>query len=157
MSTYYVSEAQLGDEATEQDARRMVEILAAKGYDVEYGDCLGQDETDIANRDWEDGLDTISYQKALPELAQKFGIVAYEGVEYTLAQEAEYSNRLFPGGWGDAQEDEPYLAEFSAKAYDAQGNEVWIYWQFDTIKGREPADLGNYPWDNEHIMRIIPQ
>lgn len=63
MNTYYISEQMLGDEATEQDARRMVELLNAKGYDVEYGDAIGQDEDDIATRDWEDALDTISSEK----------------------------------------------------------------------------------------------
>lgn len=62
-NTYYISEAMLGDEATEDDARRMVEILEGKGYNVEYGDKLGQDEAAISTADWEDGLDIISLEK----------------------------------------------------------------------------------------------
>lgn len=62
--TYYISEAMLGDEATEQDARRMVELLTEKGYDVEYGNRFNRtDEDDIATRDWEDALDIISQEK----------------------------------------------------------------------------------------------
>lgn len=61
MSTYYIGEQMLGDEATEQDARRMVEILTEKGYDVEYGDRRNTEE--IADSDWEDGLDIVSSEK----------------------------------------------------------------------------------------------
>lgn len=64
MNTYYITEAHLGDEATEQDARRMVELLTAKGYDVEYGNQFNRDGEDaIASRDWEDALDVISREK----------------------------------------------------------------------------------------------
>lgn len=63
MNTYYISEQMLGDEATEQDARRMVEILSAKGYDVEYGDTIGQEEDEIATQDWEAALDEVSVEK----------------------------------------------------------------------------------------------
>jgi hypothetical protein len=63
-TTYYISEAMLGDEATERDARRMVEILTERGYDVEYGDSRrGQSEDEISAADWEAGLDIISQEK----------------------------------------------------------------------------------------------
>jgi hypothetical protein len=35
MDVYYISDEMLGDGATEDDARRMVEILTERGYDVE--------------------------------------------------------------------------------------------------------------------------
>ena len=93
----------------------------------------------------------------MQQLAQKFGKVAHEGKEYTLAQVADYSNRVFPGWWGDVQEGEEYTAEFSASAYDNDGNSYMIYWQFDSVKGQEPEDLSNYPWDDEHISLVVPQ
>lgn len=61
MNTYYISEQMLGDEATETDARRMVEILTEKGYEVEYGDRHNTEE--IADADWEEALDMISHEK----------------------------------------------------------------------------------------------
>jgi hypothetical protein len=63
MTTYRIDEQMLGDEANEQDARRMVELLSQQGYDVAYGHALSQDETLIADRDWEAALDTISREK----------------------------------------------------------------------------------------------
>lgn len=63
MNTYYISEQMLGDDATEQDARRMVELLTERGYNVEYGDALGQDEATISDSDWSDALDIISGEK----------------------------------------------------------------------------------------------
>lgn len=61
MNTYYISEQMLGDEATEQDARRMVELLSAQGYDVEYGD--RHNTAEIADADWEAALETVSAEK----------------------------------------------------------------------------------------------
>jgi hypothetical protein len=63
-TTYYISEAMLGGEATEQDARRMVELLTERGYDVEYGDSRrGQSEDEVSIVDWEAALDIISQEK----------------------------------------------------------------------------------------------
>lgn len=63
-TTYYISEAMLGDESTEQDARRMVEILTWQGYDVEYGDSRReQSEDEISAADWGAGLDIIGEEK----------------------------------------------------------------------------------------------
>lgn len=88
-------------------------------------------------------------------MAQKFGTVEYQDETYTLTQVADYSNRVFPGWFGDAQEGEAYTTEFSAKALDDDGNEYQVYWMFDTVKGEEPADNGNWPWDE--VARIVPQ
>ena len=57
---YYVNEQMLGDTATEADAQRMVELLAALGYDVEYGVTPGQDDSVIAGGDWQKCLDIIA-------------------------------------------------------------------------------------------------
>ena len=90
------------------------------------------------------------------KLAQQFGTVTHEGTEYTLAQEADFSNRQFTGSWFDAQEGDEYTAEFSAKALDAEGNGYWVYWQFETVKGNESA-IDRYPWDDAHIVRVVAQ
>jgi hypothetical protein len=57
--TYYVDEQMLGDTATEKDARKMVKLLAQRGYNVEYGSAIGQDETAIRDADWTACLDKI--------------------------------------------------------------------------------------------------
>lgn len=88
-------------------------------------------------------------------MAKKFGTIEHEGKTYTLTQVADYSNRVFPGWYGDAQEGEEYVTEFSAKALDDDGNEYWVYWMFDTVKGEEPADNGNWPWDE--VARVVAQ
>lgn len=90
------------------------------------------------------------------QLAQQFGTVTHIGTEYTLTQEADFSNRQFAGSWFDAQEGDEYTAEFSAKALDAEGNEYWVYWQFETVKGEEPA-LDGYPWSDAHITSVVAQ
>lgn len=61
--TYYIDEQMLGDEADEQDARRMVELLSELGYNVEYGHALGQDEQTIGDGDFDNCLEIISREK----------------------------------------------------------------------------------------------
>jgi hypothetical protein len=92
----------------------------------------------------------------LAELDQKYGSVTHEGQTYTLTDVATHSNRPFPGWWGDASENEPsYTDEWVCAAIDADGNEYDVYWQFDAIKGEEPEDAGNLPWDDENISRVV--
>lgn len=91
------------------------------------------------------------------ELARKFGTVTHEGTAYTLAEVATLSNRPFAGWWGDAEDGDEYTSEWVARAIDDAGDEYQVYWQFDAIKGEEPEDDGNWPWDDEHIARVVPQ
>lgn len=95
--------------------------------------------------------------KTNEELAAKYGTVTHEGKEYTLTSIADYSNRLFTGWWGDAQEGEEYTAEFSAPAIDDEGNKYRVYWQFDAVKGEEPEDNGNWPWYDDNITRVAEE
>lgn len=91
------------------------------------------------------------------DLARRFGTVDVEvkGLELTfwLTSQAELSNRVFDGWWGDAEEGEPYTAEWSCPAIDMDGNEYEIVWQFDEVKGQE-REPDAYPWDVDHITRI---
>jgi hypothetical protein len=89
--------------------------------------------------------------------ATDFGTATYNGKIYTLVNEATLSNRVFTGWWGDAEEGEPYTAEYNADAVDADGNQYMIYWQFDEIKGNEPEDESNYPFDDAHVTRVDQQ
>lgn len=96
----------------------------------------------------------MDYQK----LADKFGTVTYKGQRLALAEQATPSNRVFSGWWGDAEEnDGRYTAEYQASAVDTKGNSYMVYWQFDQIKGQEPGDESDYPFDNNHISRIDRQ
>lgn len=64
MTTYYITEEMLGDQATADDARRMVELLAERGYDVEYGNPRhGQHDDEIRQKDWNECLDILSREK----------------------------------------------------------------------------------------------
>jgi hypothetical protein len=77
-----------------------------------------------------------------------YGTIAYEGMTLTLTEQAELSDRVFPGGWDDAEEGEEYFAEYSAPAVDGQGEKYTVYWRFRQIKGEEgPED--DLPWDND--------
>jgi len=57
--TYYFSEAMLGDDATEQEARRMVEILKERGFNVAYGYAHNGDSF-VPAEDWQAALDQLS-------------------------------------------------------------------------------------------------
>jgi len=91
----------------------------------------------------------------LQALAKRFGTVVFEHVEYILTREADFSNRMFPGWYGDAEEGEEYTVEFSCDAI-ADGNEYQVYWQFSAVKGEEP-EADEYPFDEDHISRVLPQ
>lgn len=102
-------------------------------------------------------IDSVAeyWLESYPGDKPEYGTVTFDGVEYVLDSIAEYSNRVFPGWWGDADEGESYVAEFSAAAHDSEGNDYAVYWQFAEIKGQEPEDLGLYPWQD--VNRVVPQ
>lgn len=85
---------------------------------------------------------------------KEFGEVTFEGKSYALIAQADFSNRVFVGWFGDAQEGEEYTVEFAARAVDAKGDPYEVYWQFETVKGEEPGDLSDYPFDDAHITRV---
>lgn len=86
-----------------------------------------------------------------------FGTVNHNGKVITLTDQAVLSNRVFTSWWGDASEGESYTAEYHANGVDENGNDVMVYWQFDEIKGQEPEDESNYPWDDEHVSKVVLQ
>lgn len=64
VSTYYITETMLGDQATADDARRMVQLLSERGYDVAYGNPRrDQRDEEIRQEDWDDCLDILSREK----------------------------------------------------------------------------------------------
>lgn len=64
MSTYYITETMLGDQATADDARRLVALLAQRGYNVAYGNPRrDQRDDEIPQGDWDEALDILSREK----------------------------------------------------------------------------------------------
>jgi len=88
-------------------------------------------------------------------MSNDFGTVEFDNIEYTLLEDADYSNRLFYGGFNDADWGEEYIVEFCARAIGPKRKKVMVYWQFPAIKGGEPEDEGGYPWDL--VDRVDPQ
>jgi len=84
-----------------------------------------------------------------------FGTVTFDNVEYTLLEDADYSNRLFHGCYNDASLGDTYTVELSARAIGPKGGTVMIYWQFPEVKGGEPEDEGAYPWDK--VSYVVPR
>lgn len=83
--------------------------------------------------------------------------ISYQGKEYILECEAFLSNRVFPGWWGDVGEGEAYIAEYDAYATSTGGDgaRYVVSWQFDAVKGDEPEDESDYPWeDDENIVSV---
>lgn len=93
-------------------------------------------------------------EQLLSDLARQFGTVEHAGREYTLTTIADFSNRVFVGWWGDASEGEPYTVEFCADAIDTAGDAYTVYWQFDAVKGEEPA-LDGWGWSDNNIVRVV--
>ena len=78
---------------------------------------------------------------------EKFGSVEFSGKKYALMAQAEFTNRLFAGGFQDAETGEEYTTEYSAPAMGEDGYEYFVRWQFDVIKGEEPSDE-DHDWDD---------
>lgn len=81
-------------------------------------------------------------------MAEKFSKVEFRGKTYALSAQAELTNRVFPGWWGDAAEGEEYTQEWSAPAMDTDGNECVVRWQFEVVRGEETEDDSLHDWDD---------
>ena len=81
--------------------------------------------------------------------------ISYKGKEYALACDAFLSNRVFHGWWGDVEEGETYTAEYEAYAStDGDDARYVVRWHFDAVKGEEPEDESNWPWDDLNIVSV---
>ena len=80
---------------------------------------------------------------------QEFGTVKFNGIEYALTGQADFTNRLLPGGYtnySDASDGEKYDFEMSASAIDSEGNEITVYWVFENTKGEGEAELDSFDY-----------
>lgn len=93
-------------------------------------------------------------KKIYADAAAEFGEITFQGQQYALVFQAQLTNRVFDGWWGDARGGEEYVSEWSAPAIGTDGNEYVVRWQFDAVKGQEPEDDGDWPWDEIH--EVIP-
>jgi hypothetical protein len=84
-----------------------------------------------------------------------FGTIVYDGVSYTLDDQAEPTSRLIPGPWNyhDVEEGEEYQMEYAAPAHDAKGNEYRVCWLFWLTKGDEP-EPDSLDWSAKSIDRV---
>lgn len=86
--------------------------------------------------------------------AAQYGEVRYAGKRYALIEVAVLTNRVFTGWFGDAADGEEYVSEWAANAIGMDGNQYVVKWQFDLIRGEEPEDDSNLPWDDERITDV---
>ena len=87
-----------------------------------------------------------------------FGTTQFEGKEYTLISDADFTGRLLDGGYTnyhEAENGEDYDFEMSAKAKDQEGNEYMVYWIFtcDDVE----RELDSYDYDNAHRVELISE
>ena len=87
----------------------------------------------------------MNYQAA----EQKYGTVYHNGREYALTSDADYTNRLLPGGYvnlQDAQDGDRYDFEMQASAMDKNGHEFAVVWIFTGTKGDNDPELSDYDY-----------
>lgn len=76
-------------------------------------------------------------------------VIEFGGKKYAVTREAEYSNRVFPGSFNDADDDGNHIAEYRAPAIGTDGCDYWVVWQFDENKNDElSTDEYGHDWDN---------
>lgn len=70
--------------------------------------------------------------------------------------DAQPTNRVFTGWWGDAEQGEEYTSEWSDTVIGSDGERYEVIWQFTEIKGDESDDASNYPWDDINCITVNP-
>lgn len=78
----------------------------------------------------------------------------HNGRTFTLTADADFSSRVFPGGWHDAEDGEEYVSEWDAPAVDAEGEKYIVRFHFYASKGGE-LEPDYFPWDDEHIVDVF--
>lgn len=78
-----------------------------------------------------------------------------ETIELNSDDECFLTNRVFPGWWGDVSDGEEYQSEWACYAEDKDGERYKIVWMFPAVKGDEPEDGGDWPWDNDELIYKI--
>ncbi|MFW5437792.1 hypothetical protein [Paenibacillus apiarius] len=88
-------------------------------------------------------------------MTTNYGTVVFEGKEFQLTGDADFTNRVLDGrftNFHEASEGEEFEFEMSAPGVDAEGNEVTVYWIFSDIKN-EQKELDEYDYDS--INRVV--
>lgn len=77
-----------------------------------------------------------------------YGEVEFEGKEYQLTGDADFTGRQLPGDWNmnDVQDGEEYQFEMSAPAVGEDGKRYRVYWIFWVAKG-EDWELDSLDYD----------
>lgn len=85
-----------------------------------------------------------------------YGEVEFEGREYQLTGEADFTNRCLPGNWNlnDVQDGEEYQFEMAAPAVDDQGKECKVIWIFWKVKGEE-FELDSLEYDKVYSVEEV--
>ncbi|WP_124705059.1 hypothetical protein [Sulfuriferula multivorans] len=86
--------------------------------------------------------------------------LTYNGINLTLTSDADYSNRLLPGGYvnyHEASAGEAYDFEMQATATDEAGNSYLVYWIYEGVKGDDDRPLDWYDYSSDEIDRIEVQ
>jgi hypothetical protein len=75
--------------------------------------------------------------------------------ELTVDGACSLTNEEFPGWWGSVRDGEKYLSEWGAYAKDEDGEHYMIIWRFPVIKGQEPENDDEWPWDNQEFIHTV--
>jgi hypothetical protein len=86
-----------------------------------------------------------------------YGEVEFEGREYRLTSEADFTSRLLPGPWNlkDVEDGEEYQFEMSADAIDDQGKGCKVIWIFWKVKGEDGWELDSLDYDKVQCVREV--
>lgn len=112
-----------------------------------------QGKSDVGRMTLDNALKLHEYFKeVLSDMEKQFGTVEFEGTEYILMDQADFTNRQLLK-W---QEEEGY-AEFSAPATDGKGNSYKVLWLQKLVfdNGERVEDLSDLDWSNPVDVRQI--
>jgi hypothetical protein len=80
---------------------------------------------------------------------KNYGTVEFEGMEYTLTTDADFTSRMLEhsNNYNDVLEGENYDFEMAADAVDSKGKEYKVYWIFTDVKGEDAKELDSFDYD----------
>lgn len=80
-----------------------------------------------------------NYLKEDNKMSIDYGTVKFEGNEYRLTSQADFTNRLFNhmSNFNQVDDGEEFEFEMSARAIDNKGDKYTVYWRFTDVKGEQ--------------------
>lgn len=88
------------------------------------------------------------------ELGAEFEAARLEEIKAEPLAQAELTNRVFSGWWGDAKDGEEYIEEWEEHYETENGQNFTAIYHFTNVRGKEGTAPDDMPWSEDHIWMV---